>query len=277
MKGNLTSELTLRHMDFSFTPDEAHPYWLKRNATLAANLDALSLMFPEAERLFINSVKQMLKAHPDMEDAQEIARRFYFQEAEHTRWHNKYNRSLGLPERFVDNNERLLGRCFSWLRSLKPRNQLAVTCALEHLTSIGGKQVIGNPRWLEGASDEMKALWYWHAIEEVEHRSVPFDIYMKTGGNYPHRIFWSLASFVIFALLLLKLSTGAMKARGEFTLASIPGTLWKLYGWKGLYVTIITDFLPWFMPGFHPEKTKMDADKLAAAHKHIANWEKGQK
>lgn len=60
--------------------------------------------------------------------------------------------------------------------------------ALEHFTAVWGQWVLQN-RGLDyaGTDPVMLDLPRWHGAEEIEHRSVVFDVYQEVCGNYPLR------------------------------------------------------------------------------------------
>ena len=45
-------------------------------------------------------------------------------------------------------------------------------------------------------------LWMWHALEEIEHKGVAFDVYEAVGGGYLRRALAMLWVTVLFALTL---------------------------------------------------------------------------
>ncbi len=80
-----------------------------------------------------------------------------------------------------------------------PRHALAVTCAYEHFTALLADGTLRYPRWLEGADENLRTVWSWHAAEETEHRAVAFDLYRAVGGNHAWRVRWLLFVCVVFA------------------------------------------------------------------------------
>lgn len=40
----------------------------------------------------------------------------------------------------------------------------------------------------KNADETFAALWRWHAVEELEHKAVAFDVYERTVGAYAHRV-----------------------------------------------------------------------------------------
>src|SRR5690606_31564916 len=71
-----------------------------------------------------------------------------------------------------------------WIhKNFSPERQLAATVALEHFTAIMADTVLRHPHWLADADPHMRRLWRWHALEETEHKSVAFDVYMQVCGG----------------------------------------------------------------------------------------------
>ncbi|HRE32139.1 MAG TPA: metal-dependent hydrolase, partial [Candidatus Berkiella sp.] len=80
-------------------------------------------------------------------------------------------------------------RNFKWLsRKLSPKMHLSLTLAAEHLTAIISDLLLREPEWLANATPSIAALWRWHAIEEIEHKAVVYDLYEQIGGGYFKRI-----------------------------------------------------------------------------------------
>ena len=77
--------------------------------------------------------------------------------------------------------------------------RLADVAALEHFTAILGEWVLNN-RGLDyaGADPMMLDLLRWHGAEEVEHRSLVFDVYQNVSGNYFIRAFSMLMTAPLF-------------------------------------------------------------------------------
>ena len=80
--------------------------------------------------------------------------------------------------------------------NLSPLARLAATVALEHLTATlaaalldsGAERAGGRtgrhdrPGLLADADPRVAELWRWHAVEEIEHKSVAFDVHAAAGG-----------------------------------------------------------------------------------------------
>ncbi len=79
----------------------------------------------------------------------------------------------------------------NWPRRLQRRwlyRRLADVAALEHFTAVVGQWVIQN-RGLDyaGTDPTMLDLLRWHGAEEIERRSLVFDVYQNVCGGYPLR------------------------------------------------------------------------------------------
>ena len=56
----------------------------------------------------------------------------------------------------------------------------------------------------------------WHAVEELEHRSVPFDVYRHLGGTYAMRVAFALPAFLLMPFVLFGVTSQLMQADPDF-------------------------------------------------------------
>lgn len=218
--------------------------------------NALSATFPRGEAYFIESVK----AHRDGAGPKLEAeiRAFVRQEINHTREHVAFNK---LAENHGYDIKAIDKRVEELLAMTKNRPvivNLAATMALEHYTAMMAHEFLVNPQHFAKADPEVRAMWKWHAIEEIEHKGVAFDTYMHATRNWTPWRRWKLRS-----LMMLIVSISFFKNRWEDTmnlLAQDGITGWKArWGlFKYLTVTpgvvrrIFPAWLAYFKPGFHP-------------------------
>ncbi|MFP5321705.1 MAG: metal-dependent hydrolase, partial [Acidimicrobiia bacterium] len=136
--------------------------------------DAAHVFIPLGERFFIDAVKRFRDGLDD--DLRREVASFMGQEAVHARvhqavWDNR--RAHGVPidryAAFVERFQRTLDPLVG------PELQLAATAALEHYTAVFGQAFLEEDLD-EVVGREMAALLRWHGAEEIEHRSVAFDV-----------------------------------------------------------------------------------------------------
>ena len=171
-----------RHLDFDL-PDPLPRHWHGGDAFKSHLFDAMSVLFPDGERFFIDSVRQFRDQITDPTLKEQI-RGFIGQEGHHSREHLEYSqrlRDLGYAIEPIERRAR--GRIRYAQKRLSPQRQLAATAALEHITAIMADQVLREPECLRGADANMARLWRWHALEETEHKAVAFDVYQQVCGN----------------------------------------------------------------------------------------------
>ncbi|SHY70081.1 metal-dependent hydrolase [Mycobacteroides abscessus subsp. abscessus] len=66
---------------------------------------------------------------------------------------------------------------------LPARIPLAVTAAAEHFTAVLAERLLGDEDFRAIPGDaEVWNLLKWHALEELEHKSVAFDVFRSVGG-----------------------------------------------------------------------------------------------
>lgn len=260
----MVEALEIRRPELSFaTPIAASeaealpPHWHGDGAFATHVYDALSSTFPFGEAFFVRSVT----AHRDRIDDPALSARirgFAGQEGQHSRLHDDhvellvargYSR-LESRNRFID---RLLRICDRRL----PRLSLASTAALEHLTAILARRLLEN-----GAERTAKMhpkiapLWRWHALEELEHKSVAYDVLMRVA---PQRWLRIVAMSFETAILILETSlrTSYMLWR-DGLLFDYP--TWRegsrfLFGRSGLLRGTGAAYRAWFRREFHPDRS----------------------
>jgi predicted metal-dependent hydrolase len=248
-------DIVRRRVEFDFDPAQVPRDWYRGDPHLTSFWNAMSLLFPEGERFFVESVRRY-RERIDDPALRAAVDGFIGQEAMHGRGHRAFNemllaRGLGVVEPAEAQLRRLLdfGR-----RTLPRRAQLAVTCALEHYTAILAEQLLSDDRHRDAGHESVRSLWVWHALEEAEHKNVAFDVYRAVGGTYPMRIAMMLVATVFFVGELANVHARFLRADGQ---------LWNARGWlrafdylwlrPGVLRQLAPAYFDYFRPAFHPD------------------------
>ena len=113
--------------------------WLGGDPVATAVFNALSLTFPEGERLFIDAVRRF-RGQVRGKLADDV-RAFIAQEAIHAREHAALNAGLDCRRYPVEWIGESVRRRLAFLRRLGPMRMLGVTIALEHFTGDARRDV----------------------------------------------------------------------------------------------------------------------------------------
>lgn len=259
------SDVTLHVRRPSFEFDGVPRYWFDGNPWWTHFGTALMLVFPSGERFVIEGVRRFKNQIRDPKLAEEVAR-FCTQEGIHSREHAKLNEALfalGFPG--LRRLERLQRRGLELLARVAPaRFQLALAASIEHLTSSFGHQALAERHEFATMHPAVRELLVWHAVEEIEHKSVAFDVHRAMGGWHATRVLG-----LLFVLPMVLATT-----YGIF-LASLwaDGRLFDLTMWKrefldtqlenlgrvlrgerarGVFGALPRDVVAFLRPGFHP-------------------------
>jgi predicted metal-dependent hydrolase len=251
------SDLIIQPRDMAFGRGATSTrWWLGGDPVGTAFYNALSVTFPLGERFFMDSVRHYRSVAPPALKSQIAA--FLAQEAMHTREHIFFNKQVAEHGFDVAAMEQRTRRRLDFARSRPPLQQLGATVALEHFTAILAHALLADPRHLDGASDEAKAMWRWHAIEEVEHKAVAYDTYMLAAAGLPAWRRWTLRSMTMLAATQLLFATVGSNIADIFTSDGVNnGKTWrKLFGFMlvrpGMLRQVLGNYFSYFMPGFHP-------------------------
>ena len=251
----MTATIPRRNVELDFDPTRVPRDWYGGDPFTSTHLDALSLLFPEGERFFVDSVKHFRDLLEDPELRERVAG-FIGQEAMHGKEHRAFN------EMMVGHGYAAAPEVDAWLRGflrlvrkvLPRKSQLAVTCALEHFTAIMAEQLLRDERMREPMHDAIRPLWTWHALEESEHKAVAFDVYRAVGGGYARRVSIMLLTTVIFFAVTAWVQTRLLWARGVLfrPWRWLRGAA-RLWIWPGYFARMLPAYLDYFRPRFHPD------------------------
>ncbi|EMP54411.1 hypothetical protein MSNKSG1_15676 [Marinobacter santoriniensis NKSG1] len=248
-------------------------YWLDNSYFITHTMNALSVLFPEGEQFFVDSVRAFRDGIEDPKLKKDV-RGFIGQEAMHSLEHdamNEHVREQGMP---VEAMERDLRIILDVARKLPKRHQLAITCALEHITAMMADMLLERDDVREDMHESMRPLWVWHAIEETEHKAVAYDVFQQAGGTYAERAFYQVFSTVALGIVG-SWFTGRMMLndRKNFSLKESAKGMWRMWGRNGTFSSLIPTWLEYFRPDYHPwdkDNSDLIARFKAEIEEHIA-------
>jgi len=225
------------------------------------------IVLPEGERAMAAALSEALPLIDD-ERLHEEAVGFVGQEAMHAASHEGFRehltaqgvavepvlRRLNFLIETVLTDGGLTGRAkHAWLCE-----RLGMYAAMEHFTAVFGQWVLDADQLDElGMHPMMLDLVRWHGAEEIEHRSVVFDVYQHVDGSYARRVRTALvasstlaALWFVTAAYLSATDPAPDKGRpwpSQFVSAVARGVIPS-----GLH--FLTEIPVYLKPGFHPSQ-----------------------
>jgi uncharacterized protein len=207
--------MKVRRPKFRFDKDFKKHY-ANDNMFMTHFANALHMIFPDGEKFFIRSIQAYADQIKDPKLQQEV-KDFSGQEGVHMKMHQdfwKVMEAQGIPTKKFAKvyNDLAWGVLEPALFKFFPkagakRFALAVTVALEHFTAMYGEYYFKHFKENESMLPlDMHMLFAWHAAEEIEHKSVSFDVYDYVGGDYATRV----GAMLFSTTLLLIAAYGGM-------------------------------------------------------------------
>ena len=214
---------------------------------------------------------------------------FIRQEAMHAVAHNSANQEyLGQRNIDIQRNLKIMDWLFNTALADQPFGQnvpkvldhqwdifrLGVIATVEHMTCVLGKYALYNKRWEQlGADPEMIDLIKWHGSEEIEHRTVAFDLYRHLGGSYIARYYLSVA--VIVGVLGLWVDGAAHIMGQDPRFADKKPSVFKPWVWREWYkisqqdkqilpspLWLVAQQFDYLMPWYDPVKEAQTQDAV---------------
>lgn len=266
-------KITSRPLGNSCYPGRTR-WWHGDDPIATAFFNALSAAFPQGETFFIESVRRFRdQADPVL---REQINAFVQQEAQHTREHLAFNRLIkdaGYDLTSIDAHVR---QRLEVARARHPVAQLAITVGLEHFTAILARDLLESPDPFPGTAPEIVKLWQWHAIEEIEHKSVAYDTWLAVTRELKPLRRWTIRARVML-LISIQFWYSNFQRMADFFRQDNMNTVgtWlrvvKFLLFKpGIARKIFWPYMRFFRPGFHPWEHD-ERHLIAAAERAIAD------
>ncbi|HSG90094.1 MAG TPA: metal-dependent hydrolase [Pseudomonadales bacterium] len=176
--------IVVRPFDFDF-PDDLEPRWIPGHLVRAQFFNGVSLTMPYLEPFLVKTMREASE-HVDSAELREDIRGFNGQEASHYKCHRRLNALLkanGFPE--LQAVEDRIAAAYERLAKRDLRTRLAYSAGFECMTNGFTTWLINKRHKLfAGAESSVTSFWLMHMVEETEHKTVAFDVYMAVCGAY---------------------------------------------------------------------------------------------
>ncbi|MFD1931801.1 metal-dependent hydrolase [Nonomuraea mangrovi] len=282
-----------RRVRFSWEDTPLH--WVPGDPFTTHLINVLHMLLPAGERWFVHVFKQALPYVRD-ETLRAEVKGFMGQEGTHAVAHQRVLERMkeqGLdPTSYVENIEWLFERVLGdhtmppmaarfWLKE-----RLAIIAAIEHYTAVLGDWILHAKPLDEAGSDPvMMDLLRWHGAEEVEHRSVAFDLFTHLDGSYARRARTMLATGPVL-VYLVKRGAGFLLANDPVVAGRVEARWTHFFhrARQGRVPTMRSLALAvprYLRPGFHPSqegdlKAALDYIALSPAHAEFESYRRSR-
>jgi len=241
------------HFKLSVDPQLPN-HWFADSAFLTHLLNTWTIMFPAGERYFVRWCKKALESVKDPKVRKDILG-FIGQETQHANQHEKLFDLIRSQGYNIEPLRIFLDKfCFGFLENSVPDKwNYACVAALEHFTAMFGEIYFETPELMEKMHPDMRALFEWHAAEEIEHKAVAYDQLLAVDDRYVLRTGMMNAAVVLLY---------------SITFGHVFYMMWQdksLFNWRE-WVTVydgffgkhdvakktLLKFFEYYKPDFHP-------------------------
>ena len=255
--GQSSSKLKIvpRRVRFDYT-DINRTDFHSNNTVVSAFWVGLSATFPIGEAEFIHSVKLFESQVSDPKLLKEV-QEFAQLEAHHASQHKKINSQFdscgygtGKIQDLMD--AKIKERAQKW----SSEKRLMRTVSAEHFTAVMAHFALSHPQLMDSVPESFANLFLWHSIEEVEHKSVAFDVYRHCVGDMSKlRRHYAHFAFIEFPMNLIMITRFLLKDIGhKSTWAERKGMWLFLFGKDGMISSVKHLYMDFFKKDFHPWK-----------------------
>mgnify|MGYP000140757380 CR=1 FL=1 len=241
-----------RRMNFPFAKIEKK-YFFDDNLLKSAYMAAMSSTFPGGEGEFIETVR-LFRDQIEDKDLKAQIKGFIGQEGHHSYQHKQFNVALQKLGFDAVRLEKIFDQELAHtIKDLSAEERLAFTVCFEHQTAILAEEFLMNRDLLKGMDETFKSLMLWHSVEEIEHKSVAFDLYMQCVGDRALLKKMQRKAVLMFSLRVYKYMMYLMWWSRSFpSWRDIKGYTKFMFGKGGLMRKLRKPYKDFFRDDFHP-------------------------
>jgi predicted metal-dependent hydrolase len=262
--------ITVRTLNLELPdPQDFDPLWAMNDPAASYFTLGLSLYLPYLEPYIIKALRR--GANDVQDDAiMDSLDKFCRQEAQHYKQHERFNELIhsrdypgleAIESRVKQDFERFLAE-----KSLK--FNVGFVEGFESYTTQGAAASLNSGVFNRKDVDQKFAdLFRWHLTEEIEHRTVAFDVWEHLYGDYAYRVkmCW-IAQWHVFRFLW---ETASLMSRVD---ALRYGRRYRIRPIKkvGFLVLAFAQFLKTYMPNYSPHKLRVSPAIHKLAERYTA-------
>lgn len=261
-----------RDVEFNFS-DDTPRYWFGGDIFKTHFYNAFFTTFPPGENFFVRSVLHYRNQIQDEKLQQQISD-FASQEGIHANAHQIH---LEILDRqgytSLKRENKLVDALLKRMNRKYPRFALANTVALEHFTALLANQSFNKKDlFVDPAHEDFKPLMIWHGAEEIEHKSVAFDVYQTVDGSYWRRVFAMVVATLSLIIMIPVRMIPLLYKDGALFKLSTWRTGWSfLFGRQGKFVMPWRHYIQFYRKDFHP----WDVQDFDLIKEFRSDWDKG--
>ena len=234
-------------------PDDFRAAWQPLKPEFAAACNALSLGMPYSEPYVVASVRRVVDDLDDPELSKRVGS-YLGQEREHYRQHRRLNDLLRAKHPFLGRVEKWLGWSYRCLARRGSREfNVAFAAGFEAVAFASARWIDTHRRELFDGADPLPAtLFLWHLAEEVEHKTVAFDVWEQVDGK---RWRYAAAMSTSFLMLVWFIFLGTVVQLAATGRVFNPVAWVRLIKWAiSLAFEVIPTMVITALPGHHPRE-----------------------
>lgn len=184
------SKITVRKIDFDIPDkDSFDPIYMLGNATVSYRFTAIGLFVALLEPAIVRAIKKVIKKINNTSLKKDVER-FCHQEAQHYAQHKRFNQLIlnhGYPG-LTDKLDNLKSEFERFLSEKSNQFMIGYIEGFEAFTTQSAIETLKIRLFDHPANSSYFAdLFKWHMVEELEHRTIAFDLYNHLYGDYFYR------------------------------------------------------------------------------------------
>ena len=246
--------ITPRRFRVAF-PDDIPRYWADGSPFLTAILNTYTLLVPDNELYYIRTLRKILGRIDDPGLKKDLLA-FFRQEGEHGMAHRRYWNNLThqgfRTNGFVRITSIVLYRVIEPVLPL--RIHVAIVAAIEHINALLARLFLSR-KLLRNSDPYMRLLFEYHFAEEIEHKSVSFDVLHARGIGWALR---SLAMLFVAPAMYLTFTIGSVFLLAQdhqlFRWRTVRDAWLHMIRRDRMIAGTVSGIARYCRPGFHPRQ-----------------------